>query len=198
MNGAQLIAFGHALIAKAHELILVGGLLGLSSVLAGLASRRIGAPILLVFLAFGMLAGEDGLLGMAYDDFDSAYLIGSVALAVILFEGGLKTPVSMLRLAFWPAAVLATVGVAATAAVLGLFISFVDRVPLSGALLAGDRSRADRRRGDCGPATAIRRRAAQTGACASRGRIGSQRPDVGVLDLSPHAPDRRAGLDRLS
>ena len=137
MNGAQLIAFGHALIAKAHELILVGGLLGLSSVLAGLASRRIGAPILLVFLAFGMLAGEDGLLGMAYDDFDSAYLIGSVALAVILFEGGLKTPVSMLRLAFWPAAVLATVGVAATAAVLGLFISFVDRVPLSGALLAG-------------------------------------------------------------
>ena len=137
MNGAQLIAFGHALIAKAHELILVGGLLGLSSVLAGLASRRIGAPILLVFLSFSMLAGEDGLLGMAYDDFDSAYLIGSVALAVILFEGGLKTPVSMLRLAFWPAAVLATVGVAATAAVLGLFISFVDRVPLSGALLAG-------------------------------------------------------------
>src|SRR6516164_8039230 len=53
MNGAQLIAFGHALIAKAHELILVGGPLGLSSVLAGLASRRIGAPILLVFLAFG-------------------------------------------------------------------------------------------------------------------------------------------------
>jgi cell volume regulation protein A len=84
-----------------------------------------------------MLAGEDGLLGIPYDDFTSAYLIGSVALAVILFEGGLKTPVSMLRLAFWPAAVLATIGVALTAAILGIFVSLVDGVPLLGALLAG-------------------------------------------------------------
>jgi cell volume regulation protein A len=137
MTGAQLIAVGHAVIAKAHELILLGGLLGVSSIVAGLISRRIGAPILLVFLGFGMLAGEDGLLGVPYEDFASAYLIGSVALAVILFEGGLKTPVSMLRLAFWPAAVLATVGVAVTAVVSGLFISLVDGVPLLGALLAG-------------------------------------------------------------
>ena len=47
-----------------------------------------------------------GVLGIPFEDFTSAYLIGSVALAVILFEGGLKTPVSMLRLAFWPAALL--------------------------------------------------------------------------------------------
>ena len=84
-----------------------------------------------------MLVGEDGPLGVPYDDFASAYLIGSIALAVILFEGGLKTPVAMVRLAFWPAAVLATLGVAVTAAVLGLFISLVDGVPLLGALLAG-------------------------------------------------------------
>jgi cell volume regulation protein A len=137
MTGAQLIALGHAAIGKAHGLILLGGLLGVSSVLAGLISRRIGAPILLVFLGFGMLVGEDGPLGVPYDDFASAYLIGSIALAVILFEGGLKTPVAMMRLAFWPAAVLATVGVAVTAAVLGLFIALVDGVPMLGALLAG-------------------------------------------------------------
>jgi cell volume regulation protein A len=137
MTGPELIALGHAAIAKAHELILLGGALGLLSILAGLISRRVGAPMLLVFLALGMLAGEDGVLGIPYDDFTSAYLIGSVALAVILFEGGLKTPVSMLRLAFWPAAVLATIGVALTAAILGIFVSLVDGLPIVGALLAG-------------------------------------------------------------
>jgi cell volume regulation protein A len=137
MTGPELIALGHSAIAKAHELILLGGALGLLSIIAGLISRRVGAPMLLVFLALGMLAGEDGVLGIPYDDFTSAYLIGSVALAVILFEGGLKTPVSMLRLAFWPAAVLATIGVAFTAVILGIFVSLVDGVPLLGALLAG-------------------------------------------------------------
>src|SRR6202045_895365 len=137
MTGPELVALGHAAITKAHELILLGGALGLLSIIAGLISRRVGAPMLLVFLALGMLAGEDGVLGIPYDDFTSAYLIGSVALAVILFEGGLKTPVSMLRLAFWPAAVLATIGVAFTAVILGIFVSLVDSVPLLGALLAG-------------------------------------------------------------
>jgi NhaP-type Na+/H+ and K+/H+ antiporter len=137
MTGPELIALGHAAIAKAHELILLGGALGLLSIIAGLISRRVGAPMLLVFLALGMLAGEDGALGIPYDDFTSAYLIGSVALAVILLEGGLKTPVSMLRLAFWPAAVLATIGVAMTAAILGIFVSLVDSLPLVPALLAG-------------------------------------------------------------
>src|ERR1700740_1081137 len=137
MTGPEVIARAHAAIAKAHELILLGGALGLLSIIAGLISRRVGAPMLLVFLALGMLAGEDGLLGIPYDDFTSAYLIGSVALAVILFEGGLKTPVSMLRLAFWPAAGLGTIGVALTAAILGIFVSLVDGLPIVAALLPG-------------------------------------------------------------
>jgi NhaP-type Na+/H+ and K+/H+ antiporter len=104
---------------------------------AGLISRRVGAPVLLVFLAIGMLAGDDHVLGIPFDDFGAAYLIGSVALAVILFEGGLKTPVSMLRLAFWPAAVLATIGVGVTAGILGAVVSLIDGVPVTAALLAG-------------------------------------------------------------
>ena len=137
MTSAQLIALGHAALERAHELILLGGALGMLSILAGLISRRVGAPMLLVFLGLGMLAGEDGILGVPYDDFTSAYSIGSVALAVILFEGGLKTPVYMLRLAFWPAALLATIGVAVTAVVLGMFVALVDGVPLVAGLLAG-------------------------------------------------------------
>src|ERR1700741_4580553 len=137
MTGPELIALGHAAIAKSHELILLGGALGLLSIIAGLISRRVGAPMLLVFLALGMLAGDDGVLGVPYDDFTSAYLIGSVSLAGIPFEGGLKTPVLMLRPAFWPAPVLATIGVALTAAVLGIFVSLVDGLPLVAALLAG-------------------------------------------------------------
>ncbi|HEY1300189.1 MAG TPA: potassium/proton antiporter [Stellaceae bacterium] len=137
MNGPDLVALGHASMAKSHQLILLGGGLGVLSIVAGFVSRRVGAPVLLVFLALGMLAGEDGVLGIPYEDFGSAYLIGSVALAVILFEGGLKTPFAMFRLAFWPAAVLATIGVGLTAVILGLVISAVEGVPLLGALLAG-------------------------------------------------------------
>jgi NhaP-type Na+/H+ and K+/H+ antiporter len=137
MSGPELVALGHAAMAKAHQQILVAGVLGMLSIAAGLISRRVGAPMLLVFLALGMLAGEDGVLGIAYDDFASAYLIGSIALAIILFEGGLKTSVSMLRLAFWPAALLATIGVAVTAVILGIFISVLDGVAILGAMLAG-------------------------------------------------------------
>jgi len=124
-------------MAQSHKMILLGGALGLLSIIAGVISRRVGAPVLLVFLALGMLVGDEHLLGIPFDDFTSAYLIGSVALAVILFEGGLKTPVSMLRLAFWPAAVLATIGVGVTAGVLGAAVSLIDGVPVMAALLAG-------------------------------------------------------------
>jgi NhaP-type Na+/H+ and K+/H+ antiporter len=137
MTGPQLIALGHAVMTESHKLILLGGVLGVLSILAGLLSRRIGAPVLLAFLALGMLAGEDGPLGIPYDDFGSAYLIGSVALAVILLEGGLKTPVSMLRLAFWPAAVLATIGVGVTAVIAGASVWLVEGLPIAAALLAG-------------------------------------------------------------
>jgi cell volume regulation protein A len=137
MTGEQLIALGRAAMAQSHRLILLGGALGLLSILAGVISRRVGAPVLLVFLALGMLAGDEHVLGIPYDDFGSAYLIGSVALAVILFEGGLKTPLSMLRLAFWPVAVLATIGVGVTAGILGAVVSLIDGVPIAAALLAG-------------------------------------------------------------
>jgi cell volume regulation protein A len=124
-------------IQSAHEVILLGGGLGIICILAGLWFRRFGAPVLLVFLVLGMLAGEDGPGGLVFDDFRISYLVGSVALAVILFEGGLKTELTMLRLAFWPALTLATIGVALTAAIVGAADYLIGGVPLLAALLAG-------------------------------------------------------------
>jgi NhaP-type Na+/H+ and K+/H+ antiporter len=137
MSPDVMVATGRAAMHGAHEAILIGGGLGILSILAAIASRRIGAPMLLAFLALGMLTGEDGLLGIRFDDYATSYLIGSVALAVILFEGGLKTPVSVLRAAFWPAFVLATFGVAVTAGIVGAVVAVVDRLPIVPSLLAG-------------------------------------------------------------
>ncbi len=121
----------------AHEMILVAAVLGVLSVLAGLLSRRIGAPILLVFLVLGMLAGEDGPGGISFDDFASAYLVGSIALAVILFDGGLKTHLSMLRIAIWPALALAVIGVGITAAIVAEAVAVISGVPFVLAMLVG-------------------------------------------------------------
>ena len=121
----------------AHELILLGGALGLLSFLAGLVSARVGAPLLLVFLVLGMLVGEDGPGGIRFDDFHAAYLIGSIALAVILFEGGLKTDRTMIRIAWAPAVLLATVGVALTAGIVGAAGVWLFSAPWAEALLIG-------------------------------------------------------------
>ncbi|WP_084462901.1 potassium/proton antiporter [Oceanibaculum pacificum] len=118
----------------ANQLILLGSALLLLSILAGTLSSRIGAPLLLVFLGLGMLAGEDGL-GIQYDNFQGAYLIGSLALAIILFDGGLRTPIRSIRLVWGPASVLATLGVVLTAAITGgAAIYLLDLDPIAGLL----------------------------------------------------------------
>lgn len=102
-----------------NQIILFCGGLLLVSIVAGMLSSRIGAPLLLVFLGLGLLAGEDGPGGIDFDDVEAAYLIASLALAVILFDGGLRTPLASVRLAWQPALALATVGVLLTAAITG-------------------------------------------------------------------------------
>jgi cell volume regulation protein A len=99
----------------AHILIFLAGLLAIVSIWAGAFASRLKAPLLLVFLLLGMLAGEDGA-GIAFSDMGTAYLLGSLALTVILFEGGIKTHRSMLGLALFPASLLATLGVVISAA----------------------------------------------------------------------------------
>lgn len=103
-----------------HQLILAGAALVAFSILLGQLSTRLGAPLLLVFLAIGMLAGEDGPGQIQFSDYDAAFVIGSLALAVILFDGGLRTSRETLRLALGPAVTLASIGVAITALLVGV------------------------------------------------------------------------------
>jgi potassium/hydrogen antiporter len=103
-----------------NHLILLGAFLLLLSIFVGLVSSRIGAPLLLAFLGLGIFFGEDGPGGIFFENYFAAYTIGSIALAIILFDGGLRTAIANFRMAAWPALLLATVGVAITAALTGL------------------------------------------------------------------------------
>jgi cell volume regulation protein A len=105
--------------------LLVGAGLVVLSILAGAYARRLGAPVLLIFLILGMLAGQDGPGGIAFNDFHLTYMVGSVALAVILFDGGLRTTRTVFRLALWPGVSLATIGVLLTALIVALVADHV-------------------------------------------------------------------------
>src|SRR5215217_5746040 len=96
--------------------ILLGAVLVLAGILSSLVALRFGAPLLFIFLVLGMLAGEAGPGGLKFDDVQTAYLVGSVALALILFDGGLRTRWQSIRTVLAPAGLLATVGVLLTAA----------------------------------------------------------------------------------
>ena len=105
--------------ATALLLLTCGLLLGIS-VLFSRASQRFGVPIALLFLGVGMLAGSDGIGGIEFTDYQFAFRVGVVALALILFDGGLNTPLHAVRRAAGPAGVLATLGVAGTATLLAV------------------------------------------------------------------------------
>jgi cell volume regulation protein A len=97
--------------------MLVGAtLLGLSALLSR-GSARVGIPFSLVFLAVGMAAGSEGIGGIPFEDYGAAFRIGTVALVLILFDGGLNTPLSTIRRVALPAGLLATFGVAGVAIV---------------------------------------------------------------------------------
>ena len=100
-------------------LLLVGAILA-GSILVALGAARIGVPSLVAFLALGMLLGSDGPGGIYFDDVELARTVGTVALAAILFEGGLSTSWRRLRRVAVPAVLLATVGVVVTAILTGV------------------------------------------------------------------------------
>ncbi|WP_224242363.1 potassium/proton antiporter [Hyalangium gracile] len=101
-------------------LLVIAGVLMALSVLLSRASRRFGLPVAMLFLGIGMAAGSDGPGGIEFNDYGAAFRLGTVALVLILFDGGLNTPLSAVRAAIRPASVLATVGVVATAGFTGV------------------------------------------------------------------------------
>lgn len=120
----------------ASQIIFIGAFLMLLSILAGQFSSRLGAPVLLAFLGVGIFFGEDGPGGIIFDDKNTAFLVCSIALAMILFDGGLRTQYKTFKQAFKPALSLSTIGVVITAALTGSFaVWLMDLKPLHGMLL---------------------------------------------------------------
>ena len=101
-------------------LLIALGLLMTTSVLFSRLAGRIGIPVALLFIAIGVAAGSEGFGGIEFEDYGFAFRIGTVALVLILFDGGLNTPLSSIKEGIWPAAVLATFGVVGTAALVAL------------------------------------------------------------------------------
>jgi potassium/hydrogen antiporter len=108
-----------------NQLMLFGGALFIVSILASTLSPRMGMPLLLVFLIIGMLVGEDGFFGVKFQDVKAAYFMGTLALAVILFDGGMRTEISLFRVGLKPALSLATLGVLITVGICGALAAWI-------------------------------------------------------------------------
>lgn len=101
-------------------LLLVFAILILFSVLFSRTLNRVGVPVVLLFLLLGMLGGSEGIGGVHFDDYNLAFRFGTIALILILFDGGLNTAQSAIRRSILPAGLLATAGVVLTAGVVAL------------------------------------------------------------------------------
>ena len=109
-------------------LYLVGAVLIFASIMASTLSARLGVPLLLLFLIVGMLAGEQGILGIEFSQYGLANFVGQAALACILLDGGLRTSFKSFRVGLKPAITLATWGVLVTVLVLGVFVTWLPDV----------------------------------------------------------------------
>jgi cell volume regulation protein A len=119
------------------EWLLISSVLLLLSILGWKVSSRLGIPALLLFLGIGMLAGSDGPGGIYFDDALVAQSVGVVALAFILFAGGLETEWQVVRPALGGALSLSTIGVLLTAVVVAVFALFLLHVSFLEGLLLG-------------------------------------------------------------
>ncbi|MGY4305526.1 cell volume regulation protein A [Bradyrhizobium sp. USDA 4369] len=117
--------------------ILLGAVLVMAGILSSLLALRFGAPLLLVFLVIGMLAGDSGPGHIEFQDVRTTYLVGSVALALILFDGGLRTRFQSIRTVLAPSMVLATVGVLMTAFITAPVAKYALDLGWTEALLVG-------------------------------------------------------------
>jgi len=110
---------------NADNIILIGAIMLLISVLAGRAIDKLGVPTLIFFLIVGILAGSEGIGGIYFDNAALAQLIGVVALNFILFSGGLDTHWESIKPVLWRGISLSTIGVFMTALAVGAFMHYI-------------------------------------------------------------------------
>lgn len=101
-------------------LLITGAVLLLMAVFSSKTSSKLGVPLLLIFLAIGMIAGSDGLGKIYFDNAQLAQHIGVIALLFIIFSGGLETDRENIKSVFWQGILLSTTGVILTTLVTGL------------------------------------------------------------------------------
>jgi cell volume regulation protein A len=119
------------------ELILVAGALLAAGILGALLADRIRIPGLLLFLALGMLAGSEGIGGIQFDDVELARTLGTIALVLILFEGGLTAGWGEIRPVLGTAASMATIGTAVTACTAGLAAHWIFGISVLEGMIVG-------------------------------------------------------------
>ncbi|MFN7126589.1 potassium/proton antiporter [Rhizobium sp. TH135] len=111
-------------MSEFYAVTLVATALVFLAAFSSLIAFRFGAPLLLLFLTIGLGAGVDGL-GIDFSNFPLAYVVGSLALAVVLFDSGFGTSLQSFRLSAAPALTLATFGVLLTTVLLGVAAHFL-------------------------------------------------------------------------
>jgi len=122
---------------EAGNILLIGSVLLLISILAGKTIRRLGVPTLIFFLIVGMLAGSEGIGGIYFDNAGLAQFIGIVALNFILFSGGLDTHWQSIKPVMWRGIALSTLGVFLTALSVGVFVHYAFGFTLAEGMLLG-------------------------------------------------------------
>jgi cell volume regulation protein A len=119
------------------NILLIGSVLLLISIVAGKTIRRLGVPTLIFFLIVGMLAGSEGIGGIYFDNAGLAQFIGIVALNFILFSGGLDTHWQSIKPVMWKGVALSTIGVFITALSVGVFVHYTFGFTLTEGMLLG-------------------------------------------------------------
>ncbi|MEO6722338.1 MAG: potassium/proton antiporter [Ferruginibacter sp.] len=125
------------MVIEADNILLIGSLLLLVSIIAGKTTSKLGVPTLIFFLVVGIAAGSEGIGGIRFDNTQVTQLIGVVALNFILFSGGLDTNWKVIQPVLWRGIALSTLGVLLTAFSVGIFVHLVFNFTLVEGVLLG-------------------------------------------------------------
>lgn len=119
------------------ELMMISGLVLITCITSTKVLYKVGAPILLIFIAIGMLFGSDGIVGIYFDNYELTSQLCSIGLVFIMFYGGFGTNWKMAKPVAVPSILMSSIGVIITAGLTGLFCNLVLKTTLLEGLLIG-------------------------------------------------------------
>lgn len=119
------------------NMLLIASIIILLSMFSSKLSQKIGIPSLILFIALGILFGEDGIFKIPLNDLELVKEICSVSLVFIIFYGGFNTRWKTAKPIAVRAVLLSTIGVLLTAAIVGLFCYYVLNIKLLESFLIG-------------------------------------------------------------